>query len=474
MPTSLDRVIAEDSWYSKYMLLDLGGIWFRTSPHTRRVAVTNLNQLDVEKQIIKAIQSAPFQAILFVGFDSLSWFAITLHVYTQTAADGLESLRVDITRMGSLLETELDEIKSHNKMVQIAQLCKGNAFLKNAHVTRATYAHAWTSSRTCDSGVYAFENAMRCLQGMDADPNPQAYTLRLNHLRQFKNEMFIKQVSYHAVIDALLEAWIKDCVQQRKDFMLDSSYAITELWSWCIEKTPSVTMDELLAIFQHEYVPQSLARGSANLLKECFPQVIKRLRELSFTLSQTQLKEDAFLKELLHQASKGTLCYLNQLRQKLPWSMDDFALLETNRWAGFDHLLEKHNMPQELNFEIRTLFYQLMSLRDIDSDYTIKLSQMEEIMGFESKVKSIDLLGLSQVYQTLVEWRKHAIQRVYDQWIDSGDAGVFTKLKHLWQTLHCDLTAPQRAALHKTITFFPCIDEDEVWSEEIAEQSPAC
>ncbi len=228
--TSSKRTVIQDYWYTNAHIEDLGTKWQNAATNRLFIPINRPGEFAEERtyktgltqQNVNALR-APCKIMLPLNKGGNHWTAITADV--TIGANGRKIVKLSFT----------DSLGAERKYDQLPQEIKaemdriGNLFI-GAAVTKQIYAHTWKQTDGSSCGPYSIANAVRCLDGKNAEPNPGREAIRRQQLDVMTNNTAIKSCSTNNTVDEAIRGWVSHRRSKNEPYAIDNE---EEFMSMC-------------------------------------------------------------------------------------------------------------------------------------------------------------------------------------------------------------------------------------------------
>jgi hypothetical protein len=260
-----ERTVIKDYWYEIQHLEELGNKWSAVAddrlfilPNAGIIQASEasiaqeqidavaqtINKTGITKSDVDAIKT-PRKVMLPLNKGGDHWAAITADV--TIAPNGKRAVKLSFTdSLGKEQNYDLLPKEIKEEMSRISGL-----FSRDDAVTTELYPYTWKQPDGSSCGPYSFANAVRCLAGKGAEPNPGREVVRAQQLDMMTDEANIRACSTNNAIDEIIRVWVIDRAVENKPFLLDSDSRFTEMCEHFANIKRS-DIGEVLAIFIDE------------------------------------------------------------------------------------------------------------------------------------------------------------------------------------------------------------------------------
>jgi hypothetical protein len=260
-----ERTVIKDYWYEIQHLEELGNKWSAAADdrlfilpnagviQASEVSIAQeqidavaqtINKTGITKSDVDAIKTSR-KVMLPLNKGGDHWAAITADV--TIAPSGKRAVKLSFTdSLGKEQSYDLLPKEIKEEMSRISGL-----FGRDDTITTELYPYTWKQPDGSSCGPYSFANAVRCLAGKGAEPNPGREVVRAQQLDMMTDEANIRACSTNDKVDEVIRTWVIDRAIENKPFLLDSDSRFTEMCEHFANIKRS-DIGEVLAIFIDE------------------------------------------------------------------------------------------------------------------------------------------------------------------------------------------------------------------------------
>jgi hypothetical protein len=290
--TSSERTVIQDYWYTNAHIEDLGTQWQNAAANRLFIPISLPGAFEEEltyktgltQQNVNALRG-PCKIMLPLNKGGNHWTAITADV--TIGANGRKIVKLSFTDSLSA-EREYDKLpqKIKAEMDRIGNLFRGAA------VTKEIYAHTWKQPDGDGSscGPYSIANAVRCLDGKNAEPNPGREVIRRQQLDVMTNNSAIRSCSTNNKVDEVIRSWVIDRVSKNLPYAIENHNDFLEMCQNFANYSKTPDLEKIRMIF----VTENNRMGYDNV-DLVLPYVRKRMGEL---IASDELLQEAHVGKL--------------------------------------------------------------------------------------------------------------------------------------------------------------------------------
>lgn len=226
---SSKRTVIQDYWYTNAHIEDLGTQWQNDAANRLFIPINRPGEFAEERQYktgltqqnVNALR-APCKIMLPLNKGGDHWTAITADV--TIGANGRKIVKLSFTdSLGA--EREYDKLPQGIK----AEMDRIGNLFRGATVTKEIYAHTWKQPDGSSCGPYSIANAVRCLDGKNAELNPGREAIRRQQLDVMTNNTAIKSCSTNNTVDEAIRCWVSHRRSENKSYTINNDIEFTEM-----------------------------------------------------------------------------------------------------------------------------------------------------------------------------------------------------------------------------------------------------